>query len=332
MKAYTLAYIAILMFATDGGLSAQDFDASRDRILTGQVITAEGGTPHGRARVLLYSSLNILLAETTTNASGSYSFFGVLGGDLRVIVKLAGYQDAAGNVTVYPNSKYTSVQRIIISKIEGDTPLLSGTVDAAEAKLGPEAKTNYRLALADLDKHRFAEARDHLRLTVKLEPSFGLAHHLLGTTDSLLGDYAEAQAAFEQAIKLNPRAVDSYVGLGRALNLQSHPAEAIVALDKGLAINRGSPLGLFEKGRAQLLLQDYAGAEKSIRESLSLTPPPPSDSHLILANCYINSHRYPEAIKELKIFLTLDPHSPTASKAKEVLDRLKRSAAVQAPR
>ena len=323
MKRLFFIALAGVSMTLAASLWAQDY-AGGQRVLTGKVLVEPGTQPPGRALVILYSSLYSVLAQIATDASGSFSFVGVSPGNYRVVVRLAGYQEATAEASVYRGSTITHIMPIVLKRMTGTAPEpTAGIVEAAELGLGKEARTNYQKAQQALDKGRLKEARDHLKRTVQLAPTFADAQNLLGVAETLLGDYANAEATFEQAIHLAPRRADSYFGLGRALNLLNRPGEALPVIDKGLELSRNSPVGLFEKSRAQFSLRDFASAERTARASLAQSSPPPSEVHLILANCYLSVRRYPEAATELDLYLKLEPKSTSAPHAKQALAKLK---------
>jgi len=89
-----------------------------------------------------------------------------------------------------------------------------------------------------------------------------------------------------------------------------------------------SSLGLFEKSRAQFSLRDYSAAELTALASLHRSPPPPSEIHLVLANCYLRLRRYAEAATELTLYVKLEPNSTSAPQAQQTLAKLKEAGAV----
>jgi len=304
-------------------LCGQDYDATQSRLLNGTVLVAPGTRPPGRAVVVLYSSINIQFGQTSTSSSGSFSFSGVNAGNYRVVARLAGYEEGSAEVSVYPHSTLTTIPPILLnpSVNPGSTPT-GGIVPAAELRLGKQARSLYRKAQEALEHGKFEVARTHFERLINSEPTFAPAYHFLGVSESFLGNYTQAEAAFLRAIQLDPRRADSYFGLGRALNLLNRPGEALPMIERGLQLSPNSTSGLFEKSRAQFSVRDFVSAERTARESLAQTPPPPSEIHLVLANSYLNLRRYQEAATELDLYLKLEPRSTSAAKAKEVLARL----------
>lgn len=324
MKRLCLLALAVVSLTTTASSRAQDYDTTRTGLLNGIVLVGPGTQPPGRAVVALYNSLNVLIEQTSTNSSGSFSFHGVAPGNYRIKVNLAGYEEAAAEVSVYRSNTVTTVQPIVLKPVPNprDTVTIEA-IDAAELRLTKQARIHYQKAKQALDKGRLEEASGHLQHTIDAEPTFAHAYHLMGIVNSLSGDYTKAEAAFLRAIELDPRRADSYFGAGKALNLLNRPGDALSLIEKGLELSPNSPLGLFEKSRSQFSLRDYASAERTAHESLAQSTTPPSEIHLILANCYLNMRHYPDAATELELYLKLEPKSTSAAKAREVLSKLK---------
>ncbi len=306
-------------------LWAQDYDSTQPQLLTGRVLVEPGNQiPPGRALVILYSSLNQLLSQTTTTGSGGFSFERVPAGNYKVVARLAGYQEAIADVEIYPHATRTQVMPIVLKPItRSEEQPSQAIVSAAELALGKEARAQYRRAVRALEKGRAEGARGHLKRTVQLAPTFAGGYYLLGVAADLLGDYPGAEAAFGQAVRLEPGRPDAYFGLAKTLNLLSRPREALEAVNKGLGLSPNSTLGMFEKSKAQLSLGDFASAEATVQQSLKEFDQPPAAIHLVLANCYLSTHRYADAATELQVYLQLEPKGASVTKAQEVLAKLK---------
>ncbi len=327
-----VAFVGLLVaMLAESGLS-QDYDSTQMRILVGEVLVEPGVAPPGRPIVILYTSLNSLIAQTSTTGSGSFSFSNVRSGNYRVVARLAGYQEGSAEVSIYRGSTSTHVMPIILKPVAHSTAQAAyGTVEAAELELRKETRTRYDKAQQALQKGKFQKARDLLKRTIEDAPNFAGAYNLLGTAETLLGNYSDAETAYKHAIALSPSLADAYIGLGKALNLLHRPADALTALGKGLEISPNSSVGLFEKSQSQFLMEDYSSAERTAVASLEQTLPPPSEVHLVLANSYVRLRRYSEAARELETYLRLEPKSTSAPKAKDLLDKLKTARVTPAP-
>lgn len=88
---------------------------------------------------------------------------------------------------------------------------------------------------------RRAEAIEHFRVSVRLDPGYWRAYFGLGGLLGQEGNYAEAKAASGAAIRLNPAFPISYLNLGLAftklgdLHGAQHQFEETLRLDPGNA-------------------------------------------------------------------------------------------------
>jgi hypothetical protein len=122
-----------------------------------------------------------------------------------------------------------------------------------EGKL-PEALTLYKRvlkltpprAIATLMLYRIAviswqiqEPEAALRILAPLvaqNPTFVEAHHLLGVIHETRGEYTQAVAAYETALKLNPQLGDVWEGLGKCVHAFGDAELAIHCLEKAIAL------------------------------------------------------------------------------------------------
>ncbi|MCI0621556.1 MAG: tetratricopeptide repeat protein, partial [Acidobacteria bacterium] len=325
---FGVALLSTLSIAS-GVVCAQDYDATQRRMLNGHVMIAPGTPPPGRAMVVLFNSINMEITSTTTSNSGTFSFSNVPAGEYRIVIRLAGYQETTVDVMVPRGSSIVTIPMIIIKPLaRSDIGSAPETVDASLFRMKDSVRKDYVKAQEALEKGNPEQAQERLVRVTQAEEGFAPAFHFLGVSQVMLGRFIEAEASFRRALELNEKSADSHFGLGRALNLQNRPAEALAPIARGLEILPESALGMFEQSRALFLLKDYAKAESTARLSLDLPSSPPAEVRLILANCYLNLRRYPDAATQLELYIAQQPKSPSAPKAREVLNRL-REAGIQ---
>ncbi|HTB21579.1 MAG TPA: tetratricopeptide repeat protein [bacterium] len=109
------------------------------------------------------------------------------------------------------------------------------TALAAQASKGdPLALEKLGDALAA--QRRYAEAADALAKALAIQPTRGRAQNL-GNCSMMLGDYKAAEAAFRQAVALEPSSADAHFSLGYALFYQKRLKEAVAELDMALRLD-----------------------------------------------------------------------------------------------
>ena len=143
-------------------------------------------------------------------------------------------------------------------------------------ELNPDAQTysNLGTVLAE-DETRYAEAEAAYRKAIKLDPNSAPAYYNLG--NMLINDetrYSDAEAAYRKAIELNPNSAIAYNNLGWLLgNRLQRYAEAEAALRKAMELSPNDPKTYYNIG--WLLgnkLQRYAEAETAYRKAIELDP------------------------------------------------------------
>ena len=99
------------------------------------------------------------------------------------------------------------------------------------------------------------------------------------------GAFAEAAAAFEQALALQPDDVPTLISLGEVQLEQGRPAAAEPLFTQALALRPGSVWARIGLGRAALTRQDYRQAAEHLEEALAVDPEA-ADIHYPLGLAY----------------------------------------------
>ncbi|CAE7218406.1 Tmtc4, partial [Symbiodinium microadriaticum] len=150
-----------------------------------------------------------------------------------------------------------------------------------------------------------------VRQALRLEPSSGEAHHLLGQLLASLGDLAAARQSFAEVTRLNPTSAGAWANLGYIQSLDGRrPSDVEKSYQTALRLepeHLNSIKGLAELKQAQ---SDYAGAEKLLLEALrkakaAKAAPAPS-LYLSLASLYEDLGKDEKAAKAYKAALKLD--------------------------
>ena len=110
---------------------------------------------------------------------------------------------------------------------------------AIEQKILPLLKIGAFNNLGSLFKEigDFENAQKAYDLVVKLDPNFAVGYYNLGTTLSAMRQYQEAIAAYQQAIKLNPNYALAYQNLGVTLLKFGNYSESMAAFKVAIALH-----------------------------------------------------------------------------------------------
>lgn len=171
------------------------------------------------------------------------------------------------------------------------------------------------------------------------------------------GNFAEAAAAYEQAIKLDPGSWHYYLNLGLARKKLEKPGDSLAAFKKAAELNPSSPSANKEIGEALAKAGNLAEAKPYYEKAVGLSPddadahynyglclvgtgepepalaqfqktvelkPDYADAYYEIGTVMIGQNKVPEAVAGLEKFLQLAPDHPKAAMAKQLLQYLKK--------
>src|SRR5262249_11924046 len=171
-------------------------------------------------------------------------------------------------------------------------------------------------------KHDAQGSVIEFKRAIKLDPFYGQAYMLLGLAQMQLGQWRDAQWAFEEAAKVEPGNARAYLGAGSALNEQKNYAAAQAALQESLEIRPDSAEAHYEMARSLWGQNKLPAAEDHVRQALGLNKNY-AGPHALMGNIYLQ-HEDPEnALKEFEEYLRLDPQGSLAPSVKQMVAQLK---------
>ncbi len=203
------------------------------------------------------------------------------------------------------DAQAVSVAALFISAHENDAAIdlllkLKARMNGANASWA-----QFDLALAYLFSADYAKAADQARGLLKAQPAKGAmtpeagsAWSLIGIASARLQQREAAVDAFRQACKLNASREEHWLNLTRELMDLNRYAEAISAVQKGLASNPSSYALHLRLGAAYLASDRYSDAESVFRQLTAAGDPLPT-SYVGLAQVLLRTGRAEEAVSEL---------------------------------
>jgi len=156
------------------------------------------------------------------------------------------------------------------------------------------------------DAESFQAARDWYLRAIKLDRNAGVLT-LLGCSYLALGDFTAAQAAFEEAIQVDPQYEEAMYNLA-GMHEERNPARAVELLERAIEIDPDYSLAHQRLGVLRHHGGDLIRAEYHFRRSLEADP---TDywSHLYLANCLGVQGRETEAERTYRFVTSLQPEN-----------------------
>jgi tetratricopeptide (TPR) repeat protein len=121
-------------------------------------------------------------------------------------------------------------------------------------------------AREDLLSGREESARKEIQRALDISPHCGLALSLQGVVSYQDKDYAEASRAFQRSIEEDPTLGAAYVGLGAVLIIQRRFREALIPLDRAVALLPDSWFAHYETALAHLGLGEAVSGLKEIAD------------------------------------------------------------------
>jgi tetratricopeptide (TPR) repeat protein len=194
---------------------------------------------------------------------------------------------------------------------QGVADLKAGKLDAAEAAFrgilredGERAFVHYNLGLVLRERGRDAGALVQFQTASRLDPSYGPAHLLSGTTLIALRRYREAQSELEHAARLMPDEVAVYSQLADACQRIDDRLCVAKAYGSMARLAPGDPESAYRLGSAYLKVAEWA------HERLANISPEPARLHQALGREYLNQGRVDLAMDAFQRATAADPDLP----------------------
>ena len=205
---------------------------------------------------------------------------------------------------------------------------------AQTPKPSPTPETRKRRSIPEVDeamskgqdllftKHDAKASVDEFKRAIKLDPFYGQAYLLLGLAQMQLGQWSDAQWAFEEAAKVEPGNAKAYLGAGSALNEQKNYLEAQKALQQSLELRPDSAEAHYEMARSLWGQNKWQAAEPHAIQAIELNKDY-AGPHALMGNIYLQQEDPEAALKEFQEYLRLDPQGSLAPSVKQMVAQLK---------
>ena len=157
---------------------------------------------------------------------------------------------------------------------------------------------SYATAESAFVEKRYSEATEMFAVISERKPENPWNHYMLGLSAWKSGDRERAESAFTAAINRDPKHLKSELNLTRVLLEMGRPADALIHVERGLAIDSTSPESWRLLGRVRGEMKEVEPALEAYRRAIALDEKDVwsmNNMGLVL----IKAGRFPEALGPL---------------------------------
>ena len=158
-------------------------------------------------------------------------------------------------------------------------------------------------------------------------PNCADCHFNIGLSHQRAKNWAQAEASFNEAIKLRPNYPEAYNALASVYSAQNKMDQAAAAASKSAELSVSSATGgsadqLYNSGVALWNANKFPEAGTAFESALKADPNH-AEAHFMLGKVYINLGKLKEAAGEYDTYLKLAPTGKNAAEAKTTFEALK---------
>jgi tetratricopeptide (TPR) repeat protein len=201
----------------------------------------------------------------------------------------------------------------------------SNTVSVNQFKVSGKARDAFKKAEAAAQKLKLDKAEKFLAKAFEIHPQYAEAMALRGIL-KLDNNGQGASSDLEQAVQFDLGCALSYIALA-AHNTLERFDDALLTVDRGVALAPASWQSYFEMGKAYLGKGKYQEALKQVNKAKDLAPKQFAPIHLVRAHAMLGLKDYAEAMTELEAYLDREPKGPNSQQARDTLQKVRTFAA-----
>ena len=237
----------------------------------------------------------------------------VRGGEVRVNV--AGFHPVS-KMILGPLSMLTNVGTITLARLAK----VDGTAVSLTSLQAPKkARKEMNKAAKLIKKSKAEEAAKHLQKAVEIYPQYAVAWNLLGDIYLRQNQPEKARQAFSESVKADPKYIRPYLGQATVQMQTRQFTELIETTSTLLRLDPTHGTASYYKAVGHYSLGQFGEAEKSVQAAIQSPSGTPSIAHYLLGSLLARKETYPEAAKELRLFLKIAPGTPAAVEAQKLL-------------
>jgi type IV pilus assembly protein PilF len=197
------------------------------------------------------------------------------------------------------------------SQEKSELPALNSSAGNVENPLRFRAKTHTELGANYFQRAQMAVALEELNEAIRLDPSYGVAHSILGLVHAELGEDAKAEAAFRRAVEVSPNEGDIRNNYGSYLCRQNKPREGIEQFEAALRLPLyTTPQTALENAGSCALRASLVRPAETYYARLVQIQPISSRGYQGLAAIALKTANMPEVRRQVSMGMRANPLTP----------------------
>jgi len=266
--------------------------------------------------------------STVTRDDGAFNFAGLKEGRYYVSVDAGPDFDAVNEEIEVLNSTSRrgdgqAVKVQINLRYRSKEIYRASTVDVSYAEIPPSALKLYMNAQKLSQDGEREKAIEQLEKAIFIYPEFANAFNELGLQYLRLRKMEKAEEAFQEALKISPRAFAPRLNYGILLvQVKRYEPGAAILREVTVEDDSSASAHLF-LGRALIGLDNYGEAEKQLVKAASLGGNDAIEARRYLGAVYIERHENQRAAQELEAYLQLSPKVRDAQSIRKIIAELR---------
>jgi tetratricopeptide (TPR) repeat protein len=338
--ALLIAVCSSTAFGQIGGIDSDPGDRGTGGVnmIQGNIFLPGGRRLDKRAQVKLRSAIGGAEQYQLSDDSGAFTFRRLSGGSYTLTVDAGKeYETSVETVDIVdaPRRRADAGMVVPVNVVlkARTTPVPAGTrtVDASTGGVPDAARDLYKQAIESAAAGDKKKAIEQLNEALKLYPNFMTALNELGVQYMALKEWRKAAEALRAALKIGPEAFHPRLNYGIVLLQLKDDKAAVTELQLAVQKDSSSAVAYLQFGRALINVGNYDGAEKALKQSISIGGAESAEAHRYLGAVYIEKHDGARAADELDAYLKLAPKAKDAERIRAIIKDL-RSQASATPR
>ncbi len=234
--------------------------------------------------------------ETHSNKRGEFLQVGIPSGNYRILFSKEGYRE------------FTLDWRISSGVTELPQPVVLEEGPRNQAEAIAEIKAAFKEAVDLTNAKKYDEAIAAYNAILAAHPDLTPVYKNLGFVYLQQKDYPAAEKAYQKVLELEPGDPDTLLSLAGVYLGMGQNDKAKEMLDKATAENPGDPRAELRRGIFLRNANDNEGAITAFKAVLDADPNN-LDANFNLGELMVGAGKFPEAIKYLEKYLSLNPTS-----------------------